>query len=309
MKKIILGLVMLFALVACSNENNTQNDKALEIEVYDGGNLTTQSFDATPNRVVCNNVSSAEILIELGLKDKIVGMYDPDDIVESKYKDDIDDIVKLGDKKTISNEIILSVEPDIIVGRSSADETIPLWNSFGVNVYYQKTSAQITQDISYVIEDVINLGKIFDVEEKANEYVKILEKQINVLENQFNKDDLKNAILMCNFSGSTYGAYKSNFQEALLNTIGYTNAASKGSSFSLENLIQTNPSLIIYVKASRNQANDSNAIEKLYNTEEISEVDAIKNKRVIELTYVSMMDYGPEAINTLIKIGEFISDK
>lgn len=48
----------------------------MEIEIYDAqGNKYTQVFEKAPERVVTNTPSSTEILLELGLEDKIVGIY------------------------------------------------------------------------------------------------------------------------------------------------------------------------------------------------------------------------------------------
>lgn len=46
-------------------------------------------------------------------------MPNPDNEVVGEYKEKIDKITKLGDKKTLSKEVIVSYEPDIIIGRAS----------------------------------------------------------------------------------------------------------------------------------------------------------------------------------------------
>ena len=296
---------LLFAaavLVSCSSKKDESGDYNVTVSTYDGANIVEQTYENKPERIVCNNVSSAEILCALGLEDKIVGMYNPDDTVTSEYAEKISNIRKLGDKKTISNEVILGVEPDIIVGRTGTAGTVKAWNDLGVMCYFQKASAQIEQSISNVVDDVLAFGKIFDVEEKAETYASSLNSKIKTVTDSVNKDTKDKAILMCNFSGNSYGVFKSNFQEAMLNIIGLTNSASSGNSFSLENLIETNPKVIIYVKATRNSANDATALEKLKSTTAISEVDAIKNDKIIVVTYVAMMDYGPEQINTILSI-------
>ena len=63
------------------------------------------------------NLSTTEILLELGLKDKIAGMLNPDNAVTDKYKDAIATIPQNWDKKTVSQETVLSYEPDAVMGR------------------------------------------------------------------------------------------------------------------------------------------------------------------------------------------------
>ena len=112
-----------------SNDSNSSSQLQAELKqtqypvtitTYDAsGNEVEQTFEKAPERIVTNNLSATETLIELGLGDKIVGMMNPDNEVTSVYKDSIANINKLGDKKTISKEIVLSAMPDIIVGRTA----------------------------------------------------------------------------------------------------------------------------------------------------------------------------------------------
>ena len=108
-------------------DESKQTQYPVTITTYDAsGNEVNQTFDKAPERIVTNNLSATETLIELGLGDKIVGMMNPDNEVTSIYKDSIANINKLGDKKTISKEIVLSAMPDIIVGRAAM---INLWEN------------------------------------------------------------------------------------------------------------------------------------------------------------------------------------
>ena len=51
----------------------------VSITTYDAdGKEITQVFEKSPERIITNNLSSTEILIDLGLQDKIVGMLNPD---------------------------------------------------------------------------------------------------------------------------------------------------------------------------------------------------------------------------------------
>lgn len=128
-------------------------------------------------------MSATETLIELGLGDKIVGMMNPDNEVTSIYKDSVANINKLGDKKTISKEIVLSALPDIIVGRAAmfSDKSLgeyTQWNANGVEVYAQAASVTKGETkIESVIQDVRNLGVIFNVQDKADSYADELQKK------------------------------------------------------------------------------------------------------------------------------------
>ncbi len=119
---ILLVTVATLTMVACGNTTTTEkattqsstetSQKAstettypLTVKTYDAkGNEVEQVFDKAPEKVITNNLSTTEILLELGLKDKIVGMLNPDNAVTDKYKDAIATIPQIGDKKTVSQE-------------------------------------------------------------------------------------------------------------------------------------------------------------------------------------------------------------
>lgn len=319
MKKIITLIMMvlvLFTFTACTNdskdESTTQESTAdtypLTINTYDGTTPITQTFTKKPSRVITNNLSVTEIMIELGLGEYIVGMVSPDNEVTSKYKAEIAKITKIGDKKTISKEIVLSYEPDLVVGRtmlftSKFMGSVEELNALDINIYAQKASANFEQSFDNIKEDILNLGKIFDVNEKAAQYVQSIDAKLDSLKDN-NVSNLDSALVMCAFNGKTFGTYKSQLQEVALNLIGYTNKTTGTSGLTLENLVSINPSIIIYVTSDRNQVNDATAVENLLTNEIISEVPAILNKKIIAVTYDEFMDYGPALIDSIVKISE-----
>ena len=122
-------------------KTNSETQYPLTVKTYDDkGTELDQVFKKAPEKVITNNLSSTEILIELGLKDKIVGMLNPDNEVTDKYKEDIASIPHIGDKKTISQEAILAYGPDALIGRNMmfSDKsmgTISTWNSNDIPVF------------------------------------------------------------------------------------------------------------------------------------------------------------------------------
>ena len=278
----------------------------LTLKTYDNSsNEVSQTYNEVPTRVICNNVSSAKTMIDLGLEKYIIGMPNPDNEVSDSYKEKIDAITKLGDKKTLSKEVILNYEPDIIIGRvamfsSSSMGTVDELNSYDINVYSQAASIK-TASIENIAEDIRNLGKIFNVQDKAEELALEVEEKVEAL-GSTNSTDYKNALVMCNFNNTTFGAYKSSLQEKMLNTIGYTNVATGTSGLSLENLVSMNPEIIIYVTADRNASVDATAVANLKSNDAISDVPAIVNNKIITVGYDDFMEYGANVINTLATI-------
>ena len=241
-------------------------------------------------------------------------MLDPDNKVTDSYAEAIEKIPHIGDKKTVSQEVALSYNPDAIIGRNMmfSDKslgTVDTWNQNGINIYSQKASVSNTeQSINNVIEDIINIGIIFNVQEKANAYAKKLQERVDSVlsANENQPKELKNALIMCAYNDETYGAYKSALQESVLNVFGYTNVATGTSGLTLENLVTSAPEFILYVTSDRNQKLDANAVELMKNNAVLADVPAIKNGKILTISYDELMDYGPSVIDALESINTFL---
>jgi len=298
---ILLVTVATLTLAACGNtttekattQSSTETSQKasaettypLTIKTYDvKGNEVEQVFDKAPKKVITNNLSTTEILLELGLKDKIAGMLNPDNAVTDKYKDAIATIPQIGDKKTVSQETVLSYEPDAVMGRNMMFSekslgTVSTWNENKIPVYTQKASlSTIQQDLGNIVEDVKNLGMIFNVQDKANEYATQLQTKIDAVKkaNPASQGEKKKALIMA--SGLT-----------------------------LENLVSMNPELIIYVTSDRNKKLDEKAVELMKANAVLESVPAIKNQKIMTISYDELMDYGPAVIDSLEKINDFIN--
>ena len=82
-----------------SQKASTETTYPLTVKTYDAKEMSNKSLTRHLKKVITNNLSTTEILLELGLKDKIAGMLNPDNAVTDKYKDAIATIPQIGDKK------------------------------------------------------------------------------------------------------------------------------------------------------------------------------------------------------------------
>lgn len=309
------------------NENKDEDEnKAPEGTVYPfaidiygpEGEKYTQTISAEPTRVVTNNPSSTDLLLELGLGDKIVGIMKPDNAPQEKWKSAYEKLPVLGDKMTMSKEVIVGAQPDLIFGRAMTftDKSmgaISDLNEMDINVYTQYASNfVIEQSIDNVILDVRNIGKIFNVSEKADEYADSLQKRLDAIRENMSsvpEGEAVKVLYMVTYVDGTFNTFGANskFQEEMLKTINAVNVLDKGtSSLTSENLIALNPDVIVYVNSDRNAKTDALAVESLLNDETIQSVSAIENKKIIEIGYDELMDYGVRIYDTLEKLYEFI---
>ena len=315
-----------------SQESSLSKDKAettksaslkteypLTVQIYNAeGKEVSVTFENAPQRIVSTQFSITELLLQLGLKDKIVGIMDNDNPVDDKLQAELSSLKSLGYKSTISKEAIISVDPDIVMGKSTlmftdkAIGTVENYLDQGINVYTLLSSADVVdQSLDNIINDIRTVGMIFDVQDKADAYADSLEKQLNETVNNVSaktqgKEKMK-VILIAGFQDNTFMAFSSSMHSAMLETVNAVNVLDKGGTgLTMENLIALNPDAIVYVTSKRFEATDADAIDRLLNEPTIQNVPAIANKKILKIGYDDIMDYGARDISTVGVLANFL---
>lgn len=291
----------------------------LSIDTYGpDGEKYTQTFTEAPSKVITNNPSSTDLLLELGLGDKIIGILKPDNAPDEKWASAYENLTVLGDKMTMSKEVIIGAEPDFIFGRTMpfTDESmgkIEDLNDMNINVYTELASNfVIEQSLDNVILDVRNIGKIFNVSEKADTYADSLQTRLDTIKGKvsdISQSEPVKVLFMVTYVDGTFNTFGANsaLQSEMLKTINAENVLETGtSSLTSENLVSLNPDVIVYIKSDRNAETDKTAVESLLADETIQSVPAIANEKIIEIGYDEIMDYGARIFDTLETLYDFI---
>lgn len=283
----------------------------------DTGTSYEQTLSTIPEKVITNNQSSTELLIELGLGSKIIGTVAKDNETLDRLKEEYDKIPVLSDKREVSKEKIVGMEPDIVIGRAKSftDDsfgTIQDLNSMGISVYTQEAARMDQpQTLESIITDIKNIGTIFNIQEKANAYADTLQQRLETMEEKAStiSSDDKKVLVMVNYQDGTFGAYGKNatLQNNMLETLHAQNVMDTGANgLSSENLISLNPDVIIYVNGSNNSKTDQTAVDSLLNDDVLASVPAIQNKQIITVDYNEFMGYGFQTFDCMETLAEFL---
>ncbi len=302
--------------VAESTVSAEETSYPLTLQIYDAdGNAVDMTYDHAPEKVLSTQLSMTELLIKLGLKDKIVGVFDNDNALKGAIADEIASLNSLGDKKSVSKETILATELDLILGKGplmfteSSIGTVQSYQELGIPVYTELASASIDQSLDNIVEDVRNIGEIFNVQETANSYADELQERIDALMDKVSSqsgEPLK-VLFMAGYADGTFVAYNSKMSSCMLNALNAENVLDKGGNgLTLENLVSMNPDIIVYVRADRFGAADADAVEQLTANAVVQEVPAIANQKVIEMDYDDVMDYGARVIDAAETLYSFM---
>ncbi len=206
---LLLILVFVLSLAACDsnaipieNQPDTQQSSGsssgiesampetghypVTITNYDyEGNPVEYTYEKAPERVICVYQGCIETMIALGLEDHVLASYGLDNEVKDEWKAgfermNYDESVFAPDKETV-----ILLEPDMIFSWDSYFGEKKLgdvydWNQKGVATYISANSgAAETRTLENEYTDILNIGKIFDVEEKAKALVDAMKQQVS----------------------------------------------------------------------------------------------------------------------------------
>lgn len=148
--------------------------------------MREETFQKPPKRVVCIWQNSIENLMALGVGDRIVAaMGLPDgSYLRPEYRETYAKIPYTS-MEHLDMETVMLQDPDLIVGWASSFDKKTLrgtdfWEGRGVGTYIAPGSSSTIKvhTIDYEYQDILNLGKIFDREEKAQELVSKMQDEI-----------------------------------------------------------------------------------------------------------------------------------
>lgn len=186
---LLLALSLAVPLAACGGPTEQREQAAPGYpRSVDNCGRTTE-VPEPPRRVVSLNQASTELLLSLGLGDRIVGTSMWTDPVLPELKQDARDLPKLADDKP-SFESVLNAEPDFVAGSFASTlgkggvATRGQFDELGVPSYLSPTdcgtknnesggdgsrTAPLTMDVLY--REIRDLAKLFDVQQRGEKLI------------------------------------------------------------------------------------------------------------------------------------------
>ena len=263
----------------------------------DGATWTpvTVQYTAEPQRVVANNQGTANLLIRLGLADKLVGVAAvygpaPADVAEQF------DAVPVIAQGYASKEAVLGVDPDFVAGRGD----LFVDGDYGVGTTEELAAAGIASYITHVGEtganfesflaDIDNLGVIFNVQDKADELKAYYQDYVEALKNDARWAGKTTKMAEVSWIEDGMPVFGSAATESLQNEafamIGLDNINEDcdGAQVSIETVIAENPEVIVLIDYEGGPDMDE-MIQSLYDNEALQDIDAIKNHKVFALDF------------------------
>jgi iron complex transport system substrate-binding protein len=261
----------------------------------------TVTIDKMPQRIVSLAPSNTETLFALGLGDKIVGVTDYCD-----YPDAAKLKPRVASYTTPNTEKLVSVEPDIIFAESIHEKTvIPALEKLNLKVV-----AMSATSVNTVLNDILLMGKIANVNQKAEDLVTGLQEKINEITDKTSElpESSRPRVLYVIWHDPIWTMGSDTFINDLINYAGGTNIFAgdfdKSRIVSLESIIQKNPQIIIVSGMGTTGDVIYDAITK---EQRLSTTDAFVNKQIYKISDSNIIERpGPRIVLGLAELSKII---
>lgn len=294
MKRILALLTILLILVGCST-TPTSNSR----EVTDSmGNVV--EIPGKVEKIISTAPSNTEILVDLGLADKIIGVDEWSLGIEGLSSETQSVGVTKGDA-----EKLLALEPDLVVASginfASGEDPYTLLKESGIAVVYLSTP----ETAQGIIDDIKFVADVTNATQKGDELVKELETLLKDVSEIGSKiTDKKKVYFEIGSVPALFTQGDKTFINDFINLIGAQNIFADQEywfSPSVESILEANPDIIF-----TNEDYLPTSVEDIKNRDGFSEVNAVKNNEVYLLNVNESSRATARAFNILKEMAELI---
>ncbi|WP_094463595.1 ABC transporter substrate-binding protein [Pannonibacter phragmitetus] len=275
------------------------------------------TFDAAPTRAVSNDVNLTEMMLVLGLTDHMAGYTGVSGwkTLDPEMREGVKELPELAEKYP-TKEVLLGAEADFyfagwnygmkVGGEVTPDTLAP----FGIKVYELTEScihigAKEKISMADMYNDLLNLGTIFGVEDKAKALVAGYEAKLAEVTARVKEPGKEPLRVFVYDSGEdtpfTAGRYA--MPTALIEAAGGHNIMDdldkSWATVAWEPVIERNPEVVVIVNYGQVTAEQKIAFMK--SNPAFASIDAVKNDRFVVLEYVEATP-GPRNIRAVEKL-------
>ena len=272
----------------------------------------TVTFDAPPERAISNDVNLTEMMLVLGLADRMVGYTGISGwkTLDEEMRAGVDELPELSEKYP-SKEVLVGADADFFfagwnygmkVGGEVTPETL---DPFGIQVY------ELTESCTHIMKkdkasiddmynDLLNLGRIFDVEDKATALVQGYRAELAAFADNLETDAPLRVFVYDSGEDAPFTAGLYAMPTALIEAAGGVNVMDdfnkSWGSVTWEEVVERNPEVIVIVNYGNVTAEQKR--EFMRSNPAFAELEAVKNDRFVTLEYVEATP-GPRNIRAI----------
>ncbi|MEA4892520.1 MAG: ABC transporter substrate-binding protein [Peptococcaceae bacterium] len=283
------------------------------VETYnEDGEKIQQVFEEAPQRIVSISQANTELLIALGLTDKIVATAHRFSPVYEKMEKEYNSISFIAEQGYPAKEVVLEQNPDILVGWGSlfaedAMGPVSEWTERGIHTYLMNNTVTGLGDrtVEMLYDDIAKLGLIFDVQDKAQAMIGDMKERIGAISQKVTQLPQEQRVDVVTvqyvYENEFLARGGTDFNRNLAELAGGNHVCENGQQ-SLEVLIDLNPDVLVILDLSSSPAQEK--IDAIKANPTLQSIKAVQNDRFVVLDHAAFYCGGPrtiEAVETLAR--------
>lgn len=273
------------------------------------------TFDAAPTRAIANDVNLIEMMLALGLRDRMVGYTGVSGwkTLDPELREGIAELPELSAQYP-TREVLLGAEPDFFfagwnygmkVGGEVTPETL---EPLGIKTYELTESCifvgpKAKSSMQDMYADLLNLGSIFGVEDRAKALVAGYEARLAEITAKVDRTTPLRVFVYDSGEETPFTAGAYAIPTALIESAGGRNIMDdldkSWATVAWEPVVERNPEVIVIVNYGDVTADQKIAF--LEGNPAFAGIDAVKNDRYVVLEYVEATP-GPRNIRAVEKL-------
>lgn len=278
---LLLSTVLVASLTACSARATSDQSEVENKDTSFTVNYLGQeySFDKTVDNIVLASLEGMEDAAVLGIKG--VGVLEVAGEIPKYLAEDFKGATLVGDKMNPNSEVILGLDPDVIVGTSKfGEETITKLNKIAVTLPYSHISSNWK-------ENLIALGEITNKKEEANKIISDYEEKASKAKEEISDKYKDQNILVIRVRGGLMYVYP---EGVYLNPVLYTDLGMKvpdivtqskaQAELTIETLAEINPDVVFLQFEDSENSEAPEALNELLANPIFKSIEASKNDKV-----------------------------
>lgn len=277
----------------------------------------TVTFDIPPERAISNDVNLTEMMLVLGLADRMVGYTGISGwkTLDEKMRAGVEELPELSSKYP-SKEVLVGADADFFfagwnygmnVGGEVTPETL---EPFGIKVY------ELTESCTHIMEkekasiedmyaDLLNLGAIFGVEDRATELVDGYRADLAAFKDGLVTGEPLRVFVYDSGEDTPFTAGRYAMPTALIEAAGGTNIMDdfekSWATVTWEEVVARNPEVVVIVNYGEVTAEQKR--DFMMSNPAFADIDAVKHDRFATLEYVEATP-GPRNIQAIKTLAE-----
>lgn len=296
MKKRIISIILCMVLIFAVGCSSTETEKT--VTDREGNEVT---IPTKIERIVSTAPSNTEVLVDLGVADKLVCVDNYSEGIEGLNKD-----VEKMDFSAPDAEAIIGLEPDIIIASGynksgSGDDPFKAVSDAGISVVYIPSS----NSINGIYKDIEFLASIVNAEDEGQKIISNMKKEISeIAEKGKTIKDKKTVYFEIGPAPTLYSIGKDTFVNEMISLIGAENIFKDEESWispTEESVLDANPDVIL---TNVNYVDDP--VSEIIGRKGWDSITAIKNKDVYFIDANSSSRPTPNIIKALKEMAKAI---